>query len=104
MSNIISLTASKREFLGTGASRRLRHEGMIPAVIYARGAENVNFQISLQQVEKIEHHAGLVSIDIEGIGVKNAIVKEVQYKEFTLGGSQRDDVAHVRISGLNWVW
>ncbi len=80
MSNIISLTASKRDFLGTGASRRLRHEGMIPAVIYARGAENVNFQISLQQVEKIEHHAGLVSIDIEGIGVKNAIVKEVQYK------------------------
>ncbi|MGN0866949.1 MAG: 50S ribosomal protein L25 [Oligosphaeraceae bacterium] len=80
MSNAISLTATKRDTLGTNASRRLRAQGIIPAVIYSCGAENVNFQLSLDQVLKIEHHAGLVSLDIQGVGVKNAIVKAVQYK------------------------
>lgn len=80
MSNTISLTATKRDTLGTNASRRLRSQGIIPAVIYSSGAENVNFQLSLDQVLKIEHHAGLVSLDIQGVGVKSAIVKAVQYK------------------------
>ncbi len=80
MSNTISLTATKRDSLGTNASRRLRAQGSIPAVIYSCGAENINFQLSLEQVLKIEHHAGMVSLDIQGVGVKNAIVKAVQYK------------------------
>lgn len=80
MSNTISLTATKRDLLGSAASRRLRKEGKIPAVIYSKGAENVNFLLSLEQVLQIEHHAGLVTIAIENVGTKSAIVKEVQYK------------------------
>ena len=80
MSNTVSLTATKREALGSAASRRLRKQGFVPAVIYSHGEENVHFQVSLEQFKKIEHHAGLVSIDIEGEGKRNAIVKEIQYK------------------------
>ena len=68
MSNTVSLTATKREALGSAASRRLRKQGFVPAVIYSHGEENVHFQVSLEQFKKIEHHAGLVSIDIEGEG------------------------------------
>ena len=80
MSNTISLTAAKRETIGTSASRRLRAQGIIPAVIYSANQENVNLQLTLDQVLKVEHHAGLVSLNIQGIGVKSAIVKEVQRK------------------------
>ncbi|OHX13792.1 50S ribosomal protein L25 [Chromobacterium sphagni] len=33
------LIASKRVDLGTGASRRLRHAGQVPAVVYGAGKE-----------------------------------------------------------------
>lgn len=80
MSNTISLTATKRDEFGSNASRRLRKQGFVPAVIYSAGNENLHFQISLAQVLRIEHHAGLVALDIEGLGKRNAIVKSVQYK------------------------
>jgi large subunit ribosomal protein L25 len=80
MSNTISLTATKRDEFGSNASRRLRKQGFVPAVIYSAGNENLHFQISLAQVQQIEHHAGMVALDIEGLGKHNAIVKAVQYK------------------------
>ncbi len=80
MSNTISLTATKRDEFGSNASRRLRKQGFVPAVIYSAGNENLHFQLSLAQVLQIEHHAGLVTLDIEGLGKRNAIVKSVQYK------------------------
>ncbi len=80
MSNTISLTATKRDEFGSNASRRLRKQGFVPAVIYSAGNENLHFQLSLAQVLQIEHHAGLVTLDIEGLGKRSAIVKSVQYK------------------------
>ncbi len=80
MSNTISLTATKRDEFGSNASRRLRKQGFVPAVMYSAGNENLHFQISLAQVQQIEHHAGMVALDIEGLGKRNAIVKAVQYK------------------------
>ena len=80
MSNTISLTATKRDLLGSAASRRLRKQGFVPAVIYSRGAENLNFQLPMEQVAQIKHHTGLVSIAIENAGTKTAIVKDIQIK------------------------
>ena len=79
MSNTISITASKREVKGSAASRRLRGAGQIPAVIYSRGAENLLLQVASAEVEKIQHHAGLVAINDANDGItKQAIIKEIQ--------------------------
>ena len=79
MSNTISITASKREVKGSAASRRLRGAGQIPAVVYSRGAENLLLQVASAEVEKIQHHAGLVAINDANDGItKQAIIKEIQ--------------------------
>ena len=79
MSNTISITASKREVKGSAASRRLRGAGQIPAVVYSRGAENLLLQVASAEVEKIQHHAGLVAINDADDGItKQAIIKEIQ--------------------------
>ena len=79
MSNTISITASKREVKGSAAARRLRGAGQIPAVVYSRGAENLLLQVASGEVEKIQHHAGLVAINDADDGItKQAIIKEIQ--------------------------
>ena len=45
MSNTISLKAEQRRRSGTADVRRLRREGLIPAVIYGKGLDNVNLKI-----------------------------------------------------------
>ncbi len=80
MSKSISLTATKRDELGSTASRRLRKQGFIPAVIYSAGVETISFQLDAAQAEQIEHYEDTLTIAIDGIGTKTAIVKDVQYK------------------------
>lgn len=77
MSNVISISAAKREALGSAASRRLRKQGQVPAIVCAKGEDNVNIQIPVADAAKIQHHTGLVEICCSCGNKKNAIVKEV---------------------------
>lgn len=53
MSKKYVLQAQTRELQGKGASRRLRHTGMVPAVIYGAGGEAQS--ISLRHNEMIRN-------------------------------------------------
>lgn len=83
MSSEILLKAEKRTVKGSAASRRLRREGKVPAVVYG---ENYNESINLDAREfayMLNHHVSehvLVELDIEGDKVA-ALLKDVQHDE-----------------------
>ena len=70
MSISFELTASIREDLGKGATRRLRRQDMVPAVIYGAGKEPVSITLAhnqlLHSTENEAFFSHILSIDVEG--------------------------------------
>ncbi|MBR3651720.1 MAG: 50S ribosomal protein L25, partial [Victivallales bacterium] len=78
MSNTITLTASKRDLLGKGNARRFRRAGQIPVNVYSKGEESKSLVISEAEAKLAQHHNGLITLNIEGIGAQSAVMKEIQ--------------------------
>lgn len=77
------IVVSKRETLGKSASRQLRKQGMIPAVVYGLGEPPVAVAINPKVAAKIiSSDAGLNSVvymQREGTDIKrHVVIKEVQ--------------------------
>lgn len=84
MSNTISLKAEQRRRNGTADVRRLRREGLIPAVIYGKGVDNLNLKIDERSFTRLmqeqETDNILVNLDIEGESASHlALVQKIQY-------------------------
>lgn len=80
-----NLTATKRDAKGSGASRRLRHTGNTPAIIY--GNDKPALQITLDHnglfhaLRKEAFHSSVLNIDVEG--AKEAVIlRDVQWHPF----------------------
>jgi large subunit ribosomal protein L25 len=77
--------ATKRAEQGTGASRRLRRVGVIPAIVYGQGKDAV--QISLDHNELFhllrneKFHSSVLSIDVEGAS-EMVILRNTQWHPF----------------------
>ena len=75
------VNAVAREDMGKGASRRLRHQGLVPAVIY--GADKDPVSISVAHHELAKHledeafYSHILTIDVAGSKEK-AILKDLQ--------------------------
>lgn len=68
-----------REAVGSSATRKLRGEGQVPAVLYGHGEAVANLALGAADVHEIMasgHH--LVSLEVGG-GKENAIIKDVQW-------------------------
>lgn len=80
MSNFV-VVAEAREDQGKGASRRLRHQGMIPAVIYGAGKDPVS--VSLNHNEMVKHlsdeafYSHILTVKTPA-GDEKAILKDLQ--------------------------
>lgn len=80
-----TIKASLRDTQGTGASRRLRHNGKIPAVIY--GDDQKPLSISIEQntafygLQKEAFHTTVHQLDIDG-KIVNAIIRDFQMHPF----------------------
>ncbi len=82
----VSLRAKKREEFGKGAVRKMRREGLVPAVLYGRNKkEAIPLTLSYQDVNRIIAHIErenvLVDLHIEGNGKEEKIpiiFKEIQ--------------------------
>jgi large subunit ribosomal protein L25 len=75
MAEFITLTVQKRFSTGKGANRRLRHAGIIPAVLYAPGGESLPVQAQETDLMKVFDVAGrttVINIAVEEGGVKNS--------------------------------
>lgn len=87
-----NVQAAKRDVKGTGASRRLRHAGTTPGIIY--GGDKPAVQISLDHnnlfhaLRNEAFHSSVLNIDVEG-SEETVILRDVQWHAF------RQQVLHI---------
>jgi len=89
----IKINAETRTDLGKGASRRLRHQEKIPAIVYGSG-DPVSLTIDLREmrpnVDNEAFYASVVEIMIDGNKkAEKVIVRDIQHHPFKV------DVMHV---------
>jgi large subunit ribosomal protein L25 len=78
----IILEAHKRSATGKQVAG-LRGQGMVPAVAYGHGVKAEALQIESQELERAYSRAGgnkIVGLKIEGHGLKNALIHDVQHE------------------------
>lgn len=90
MSEAITLNAVVRKDVGKGASRRLRHEDKVPAIIYGGEVEPVQVTLEGKAIRKAleaeSFYSQIINLDIEGTA-QQVILKDVQRhpaKEFAM--------------------
>jgi large subunit ribosomal protein L25 len=75
-----TLRAQKRDTRGKNEARRLRQQGLIPAVLYGGAAEPASIAVDAKALSAILHsEAGansLIDLDVEGAGVTKVLVKD----------------------------
>ncbi len=84
-----TLQATKREQAGTGVAKKLRRDGIIPAIIYGADQDNYTIQLKSKDFRDLLKRSTsdnfLVNLEIEGAKEKTklAMVQEVQIKPLT---------------------
>jgi large subunit ribosomal protein L25 len=77
----IEINAVKRDAKGTGASRRLRHAGAVPGVVYGAGKEAVTIEINAKELFlQFRHeafHASVLSLNLDG-KKENVLLRDFQ--------------------------
>ena len=80
----IVIEAQRREKRGNGPARRLRVEGLIPAVVYGQGYENASVAVPVRAVQDALHLGGtnvLVDLripDMAHAGTVAAMIRQIQ--------------------------
>ncbi|THB67296.1 MAG: 50S ribosomal protein L25/general stress protein Ctc [Gammaproteobacteria bacterium] len=76
-----NLVAKKRSDSGKGASRRLRHAGLVPCIIYGAGKDPQPIELAQnilsKAVESEEFFSQIINIDVEG-AVEKVVIKDLQ--------------------------
>ncbi len=89
------LTAVSRSDRGKNAMRRLRKNGMVPAVFYGANYETMAITVKLKELEaSIALRKGLVNLEIEGSGNYEVVFREVQRDPMT------DAIKHIDLLGI----
>lgn len=85
MSTNFELDASVRHDLGKGASRRLRRDNKVPAVIYGGGGEPVSLTLDHNKIrhslERESFYSHILTVNIDGKAEK-AVLKALQRHPF----------------------
>ena len=94
MAKQVKLSASRRSGTGRSAVRKLKAQGVIPAIVYGGRQKAEPLQISKRDISLMLSHASgeniLVELEIDGeTGTRLALVQEVQHSP--VGG----DILHV---------
>ncbi len=85
MTDLFTLDAEVRTDLGKGASRRLRHNNKVPAILYGAGEEPVSLTLAQNKVfraqEEEAFYSHILTINVDGKPVK-AVIKDMQRHPF----------------------
>ena len=77
----IELSASIREDMGKGASRRLRREAKMPAILYGAGKDPLNLTLTqkdiLRHLENEAFYTQVISLDVDGEKV-DVVLRDLQ--------------------------
>ena len=89
------LKANSRTESGTRVARKLRASGMVPAIIYGHGEENLSIALNQHDLDVALHHGDrLMEIDLEGTS-HNVLIKDVQYDTFGI------EILHADLTRVN---
>ncbi len=76
------LKAEERTETGTGASRRMRRDGFVPAVVYGHGESSRNLKVRERELrallDRISVENTLVDLEVEGAPTQKVLIREVQ--------------------------
>lgn len=90
---LVTLRVRPRTQTGKTAARRLRRNGVIPAVVYGHGDESQSLAIETQELERLlgRIHAAttVIELDVEDGEAQQVLIREIQRHPF------RSDVLHV---------
>ena len=78
----ITLNAETRSDRGKNASRRLRRQGLVPAIVYGGKGDNISVAVDPKALQKVlRSEAGrnaILRLEIAGVGPANTILKSWQ--------------------------
>ena len=81
----IEVIAAKRELQGTGASRRLRHAGKVPGIVYGGTAAPVQIELEhntlYHALRKESFHSSLLMLNIDGAR-ESVLLRDTQWHPF----------------------
>jgi ribosomal protein L25, Ctc-form len=91
----VVLHAERREGTGKSAVRKLRTQGLVPAIVYAKHESPVQVMTNRRELVKLLHQQGdkvLIDLNVksgDATDNKTVIIKEIQYDTI------REDILHV---------
>jgi large subunit ribosomal protein L25 len=85
---IETIEVAKRDVLGSRAMIKIREKGLIPAILYGHGQENVCLTVSLETINSLIKH-GTKLVSLTGEVVDTALLRSVQWS------SMGDRIIHV---------
>lgn len=78
----IDVTAQLRDKFGKGAARTIRRDGRTPAILYGPKTDPVALTLDTHSFTKsllgLHRSNAIITLDIEGDGQKNVMVKDIQ--------------------------
>lgn len=113
MTNTITITAQLRTDYGRGASRRLRHSGQVPAIIYGSNQEatavSLDHNSMYYALKKESFHTSILNIDIDGKPEKvllrdfqlHPFRQQVLHLDFLRVNEKEEVVMHIPLHFLN---
>ena len=93
----LKLNAQLRETKGSGASRQLRRENIVPAQLYQRDKENVSLQVVEKELDKVVGQAGtsaIIKLVVDG-KEHNVLIRDYQRHPY------KNQYLHVDFLGVN---
>ena len=89
-----SLEVVSRKATGSRESRRLRRQGLVPAVLYGHGEKCVDLAAKREALEAVVRHGSRV-VELKGAVKENALIRELQWDTF---GTEPIHVDLLRVS------
>src|SRR5438552_9814855 len=95
MAEVITLAAQRREGRGSQKAKKLRLQGLVPAVVYGHKEATVSIALPADEVTKaIRQGAHIVNLQTDGI-TQTALIKEIQWDHL---GKELQHVDFARVS------
>ena len=76
-----SLEVISRKANGSRDSRRLRRQGLVPAILYGHGEKVVELAAKREAIEAVIRHGSRV-VDLKGAVKESALVRELQWDTY----------------------
>ncbi len=89
-----TIEVKKREAVGSRAVQKLRSQGLVPAILYGHGEENVNLSVRKDALGLVIRH-GTKILSLTGDITDTALLREVQWDAFGV------DILHIDLNRVS---